>query len=857
MKNMENRENMPYAEYPAGDIWQDGMVSGNGTVGVICAGDPSEELMIFQNIHFIMPTGDPRCTPDEVGAQLEEARQSVLDMDDSWDVHGRKRTHNYAYHPGFRLRVKTGVTEYRDYRRYTDYNTAEIVETFETQEGSWNSRTFVSREDNVILSHWESNGKGKINAVVSIDDLSDLPRFGQKKRGEGPEKKMQYKKLAEKDGSMLGIAVQYPFFENSELRDGGYAGVTKILIRGGSRIKASVKKKAEAIYVSGEEEPVVEIKNAEEVWMITALDRTFYMGAFADFAATRQYALVDTLKEIVNSVCHKYQNAEGDFSYEDALKAHKIKHQPLIDQVAFSLGANEDSGLSNEKLLQKQRNSKELLPAMVERAYRQGRYAQACCAKESFSRLCGMWTGEWNPGWSGAYTMDANVNIQAAGMNVGNMKEAGIGYINFVLQQIPDWQENAEKVYGMKDAILVPVNTDGDCAKMFEYDIDYPFQYWNAGASWMLLPIFEFWQCFGNSQIPVYDEHGTEIKKLDLEKEVLMPLLALQANFWMQLCTPEYYVDRTGKAVYEKGKQQLNEGEHYLLIPSYSPENHPADYGSTLTANATMDISAARDGLCMAVIMAQAVQKRCADAGYSEKISAWEQLMKKLPEYQYDASGALKEWALQGYRENNRHRHISHLYCAWPAQEAQKDDHLKNACITAIENRNRENKGIDDTASHGWVHKALVEARLGNAESVEQILYLLMQSDIYYSSFMTDHNTDRSKGVYCTDTGIGVTGIVQEMLLYSDTGEIQILPALPRTWKRGCISGLLARTLAKIDRLAWDQERGEVELTILSGEEQQIAVSCGVPGYALADGSPEAVVHFGKNEKKTLRWCKI
>ena len=83
--------------------------------------------------------------------------------------------------------------------------------------------------------------------------------------------------------------------------------------------------------------------------------------------------------------------------------------------------------------------------------------------------------------------MDANVNIQVSGMNSSGLYEAGTGYLWFILRQIPDWVNNAAMVYGMKDAVLVPVNTDGHRAMMVEDDIYYPFQYWQAGAGWMLI----------------------------------------------------------------------------------------------------------------------------------------------------------------------------------------------------------------------------------------------------------------------------------------------------------------------------------------------------------------------------------
>lgn len=74
-------------------------------------------------------------------------------------------------------------------------------------------------------------------------------------------------------------------------------------------------------------------------------------------------------------------------------------------------------------------------------------------------------------------------------------------------------------------------------------------------------------------------------------------------------------------------------------------------------------------------------------------------------------------------------------------------------------------------------------ARLKNSKSVYETLYTLLNSEIYYTSLMTDHNTDRRADTYCTDTGFGIVGIINEALLYSNTGEIELLPAAPVQWK--------------------------------------------------------------------------
>lgn len=74
-----------------------------------------------------------------------------------------------------------------------------------------------------------------------------------------------------------------------------------------------------------------------------------------------------------------------------------------------------------------------------------------------------------------------------------------------------------------------------------------------------------------------------------------------------------------------------------------------------------------------------------------------------------------------------------------------------------------------------------MDARLRDKITVENIIELLLKSDIYYNSLMTDHNIDhnidRKKGVYCTDTSLGLLGVIHEAFAQSDFGRIDLLPA--------------------------------------------------------------------------------
>ena len=90
----------------------------------------------------------------------------------------------------------------------------------------------------------------------------------------------------------------------------------------------------------------------------------------------------------------------------------------------------------------------------------------------------------------------------------------------------------------------------------------------------------------------------------------MAPLLRKTYNFWKQLCSAEYYTDCKGNACYKKGKSCLENGEKYLIIPSFSPENKPLGYKSAITANAAMDIAAAKDIVRMYIDMESGLKEK-------------------------------------------------------------------------------------------------------------------------------------------------------------------------------------------------------------------------------------------------------
>lgn len=789
-------------------LWREGFMTGNGENGVINAGSPYDDTLIYQNINFIMPCDTIRDSVD-ISDRLDEVRQTIINGGSYVTEDGRWYS-NYCFHPGGQLRLTQKKLKCSDYIRWCDYETGEAVVKYEDKRGVWERRTFTSRTDNVTVTKITSSSKGeKLSLIISFDDISKM----YKNREAGQEELLKYKKLAGDKGEYIAEIAHYPAYEGSELKEAGYATLVMIMTRGGKREKILQKDSGDKINVGAEKNPAVRISEADEVYLIAVSDRDFAMGAFEDFERERDYPLIEKLLSRCESAAGKY-TSDSSFSYEKALEPSAKEQGELFGTVKFKLGEEDYSDLSNEQVISGQRKSRGLSFAMVERAYNTGRYAMICCSgHDSISRLYGIWTGEWAPRWNGSYTMDANVNLQCSAMNSAGCISYGESYIRFVLKQIDHWKINAQRCYGFKNAILAPANTDGTNALIVEYNTVYPFEYWNHGAAWMLQPIYEFYLTYGNRSVDV----GGEEKRL-LE-DILLPISQLCVNFWVQMLTPEYYTDSKGGLHYEKGKSVLEEGEYYCIVPGNSPENMPANLTSARAANCAADISAARKSFEMLI----AVQEDLDREKYKEDIEVWRQFMAKLPPYLYDSTGAIKEWAANCFEENNKHRHISHLYCAWPSNETQNNGGLSKACLQALENRNSAGKKSEETQTHGWLHKGLVAARLKDSSQVEKCLKVLLTTKVYYNSMLTDHNTNRVSDCFCTDTSLGILGVIDEMLMYSDRGVIEVMPALVKDLDEGSVEGLMANTQAAVS-IKWKDK--EVKVAVTSDADQDIAVSC-------------------------------
>ena len=245
-------------------------------------------------------------------------------------------------------------------------------------------------------------------------------------------------------------------------------------------------------------------------------------------------------------------------------------------------------------------------------------------------------------------------------------------------------------------------------------------------------------------------------------------------------------------------------------------------------------------------------------------------MLAKLPPYLLEKDGTLKEWAWPTLEERYSHRHISHLYGAWPGDEIDPDRTPQLARAAMMADRRRVPERL---AAHGRCHRALVGARLKDCFMVDTELRQLIEQGYVATTLRCSHDPYAWP---MPDAQGGIPAIMMEMLAYSRPGVIEVLPALPPSLVKGSINGMLARTFARIDKLAWDMQARTVDVTITSVRKQditliarygieEISAPAGVlaaplqPGKAncdlhLPEGKP-VEIHLKLGRHKPLDWA--
>lgn len=464
---------------------------------------------------------------------------------------------------------------------------------------------------------------------------------------------------------------------------------------------------------------------------------------------------------------------------------HVAVHSAWYDRSGLDLKVSEaDRALPTSALIARQNANRDVVDvALLERLYDSGRYLFISSSGVLPPRLTGIWAGSWNAAWADDFTTDANVNLQVAGGNVLDLPEAMGGYFTLVLDQLAHWRTNARNLYGAR-GFLAPSRTDGEYGHMLHFNgADFPGHTWTGGADWLLYPLLEHYEVTGD-QAFLRDRLG--------------PALLELALFYEDFLTR---TDGNGEAVF---------------VPSFSMENTPGNTGVAFSVNATGDVAAGRHALRAAVAAANALG---VEQGPGQGVQRWTALLAKLPDYRVNADGALAEWSWPSLADRYNHRHVHHLYGAWPLHEINPEERpdLVRPALRALELRGDEN-----TSAHGSLHRALAAARLKDGEKVYANLRKILGNNMVFRSLMTSHNPNLD--IYNADAANAIPAVLAEALLYSRPGVLELLPALPARLSAGTITGVRARGRIHVHSLSWDLNARTVTLSATSAVPQDVTL---------------------------------
>ncbi|MEU6393513.1 glycoside hydrolase N-terminal domain-containing protein [Streptomyces sp. NPDC046939] len=676
--------------------WEDAFLSGNGRHGALVLGDPHDDRVIVTQHTLVRPDGaGPQPGPPALADRLPALQDSLLagDVDAAERfTDGRALRWVRPFHPAFQVRFVRDSVVWRGYRRTVDFATGVAG----ARCGGWHSRVFVSRADDVVVRYVTGPG---LHGELSLDHrLAGVPdRLG-----------VGRSIVLTPYGAQMTLRCRYP---GSDL---AYTGVTLALTHGGRT----------SVGVRG-----LRVEGATGLLLLTRVHR--HTGELD--AATEAAGLAALV------------TGDPAVTYADLLARHEELHRAAYERVTFDLHAPPaERGLPGSALLERPESH-----ALLERLFAAGRYHLLSSSGVLPPRLTGLWTGQWDTAWSGAFTTDANLNLQTASAAACALPEVSAAQGALVRAQLPHWRDNAREIFGAR-GIVAPAHTDGESGHSCHFQRAWPMHLWTAGADWLLTPLVEQAETTGDR--PAW----------------LAAALAEVAVFY------EDFLSRTGP------------DGRVVVVPSYSPENRPAN-ASWGTLNATMDIAAARHAL------------RTAAAWHpgGPEADRWTALADRLPEYRVNQDGALAEWAWPGLDDSYDHRHLSHLYPVWPHHEINPYD---TPGWAKAAHRALELRGAENDSAHGHLHHALIAARLRDPARVADALRHVLTGDYFHHSLMSAHYPRRD--VYNADAAHTLPALLTETLLQSTPDRLVLLPALPGGWRRGAVTGLRTRFGARVD-LRW------------------------------------------------------
>ena len=443
--------------------------------------------------------------------------------------------------------------------------------------------------------------------------------------------------------------------------------------------------------------------------------------------------------------------------YEEMFAPHAKKHGEMFRRVILDLGAAKQWVTTSTEQLIDASVGKGVTPLFLEQIHAMGRYLLISSCGKYPSPLQGIWGGNWSPPWQGGFVLDSNVNLQISAAAMGNLPECARSYFGYIKGMLPGWRINARKYLGCR-GFLAGNYTDPETGYLVHLGNQMGWMYWPGGAGWNIHPFYDYALLTGDREF--------------MKTEVL-PLYLEMADFY------EDYMVKDKDGVYH-------------IYPGVSAENSPRGKPKILK-DCTFDLAVAREVFRILIEMGRQFK-------LDEKtIAKWKNTRERIAPYRINTHGALAEWAPDNYGEYYKHRHLSHLIMVYPWWEFSlpgAEATLLKAAGIALDKR----FAFDARETHGLMHVALMATRLKDLEKVRTNLHRLASRKYFYNNMATSCRPGPK--INNLDASLSLPRLLMEMLVFSRPGHIELLPAWPREYPDGSISGVLVRGGHKLD-LTW------------------------------------------------------
>lgn len=506
-------------------------------------------------------------------------------------------------------------------------------------------------------------------------------------------------------------------------------------------------------------------------------------------AATNFINYKDVSGNAHEKVIARFQKIQS-LSYPLLSLRAKTDYQNLFRRSSLQLSSTDNSFLPTNERMKKISTSSD--PAFAALSYNFGRYLMIASSRKGTqpANLQGIWNDDMNPSWDSKYTTNINTEMNYWPVESSNLSECAEPLIQMVKELQDQGSQVAKEHYGAKGWVFHQ-NTD-------LWRVAAPMD----GPTWGTFTVGGAWLC-----THLWEHYQYTMDKAYL-KEVY-PVMEGAVQFFMDFLVPH------------------PNGKWLVTNPSTSPENFPdgggnkpyfdeitASFreGTTICAGSSIDMQILYDLFGYYVEASRELGKNTA---FTESVSI---AREKLVPPQIGSDGSLQEWADDWKSLEKNHRHFSHLYGLYPGKVLydKKTPELIEAYKKVLNERGDGAMGF----SRAW--KMALWARLGDGERAIKI----------YKGYLNEQSCT-SLLALCgrapqVDGSFGTTAAITEMLMQSQSGIIQLLPALPDEWAKGEFKGVCARGGFELDYSWVNKKMQSLNIVSKAGEICKIVLPKGV-----------------------------